>query len=118
MFYNDTDLRAVKSLICKEILSAKWHRRVFLEKVFFISIAPFCSFDSEESPPLPGVSGDSTKAEGKDGDQASLAVVPKGKKKKDDKDQIQIEVTAKLGGIGVTVTSVEGDLSHIIVGGE
>lgn len=30
---------------------------------------------------------------------------------------MQIEVIAKLGGIGVTVTSLEGDLSHIIVGG-
>ena len=64
------------------------------------------------------MTGDSTKAEGKDVDQVFQALVPKGKKKKDDKDEIQIEVTAKLGGIGVTVTSVEGDLSHIIVGGE
>ena len=64
------------------------------------------------------MTGDSTKGEGKDGDQVFQALVPKGKKKKDDKDEIQIEITAKLGGIGVTVTSVEGDLSHIIVGGE
>ena len=49
---------------------------------------------------------------------ASQALAPKGKKKKGDKDEIQIEVTAKLGDIGVTVTSVDGDLSHIIVGGE
>ena len=77
-----------------------------------------CSFVSEESPPLPGVDGDGTKAEGKDGDQLSQDIVPKGKKKKDGKDEIQIEVKAKLGGIGVTVTSIDGDLSHIIVGGE
>ena len=84
-----------------------------------ISVIPFlCSFFSEESPPLPGVVGDSTKAEGKDSFQVSQDIVPKGKKKKDGKDEIQIEVTAKLGGIGVTVTSVGGDLSHIIVGGE
>ena len=78
----------------------------------------FCSFVSEESPPLQGVVGDSTKAEGKDGDQASQGIVPKGKKKKGGKDEIQIKVTANLEGIGVTVTSVDGDLSHIIVGGE
>ena len=62
--------------------------------------------------------GDSTKAGGRDGDQVSQDIVPKGKKKKDGKDEIQIEVTANLGGIGVTVTSVNGDLTHIIVGGE
>ena len=62
--------------------------------------------------------GDSTKAEGKDGDQVFLDIFPKGKKKKDGKDEIQLEVTAKLGEIGVTVTSVDGDLTHIIVGGE
>jgi len=84
-----------------------------------ISIVPFlCSFVSEESLPLPGVVGDSTKTEGKYGFQVSQAIVPKGKKKKDDKDEIQIEVKAKLGQIGVTVTSVDGDLSHVIVGGE
>lgn len=84
-----------------------------------ISVIPFlCFFFSEESPPLPGVVHDSTKAEGKDSDQVSRDIVPKGKKKKDGKDEIQIEVTARLGGIGVTVTSVDGDLSHIIVGGE
>lgn len=64
------------------------------------------------------MTGDGTKAEGKDGDQLSQDIVPKGKKKKDGKDEIQIEVKAKLGGIGVTVTSIDGDLSHIIVGGE
>lgn len=64
------------------------------------------------------MAGDGTKAEGKDGDQLSQDIVPKGKKKKDGKDEIQIEVKAKLGGIGVTVTSIDGDLSHIIVGGE
>lgn len=82
-------------------------------------LVPFvCCFVSEESPPLPGVTGDSTEQEGKLGDQASQAIVPKRKKKNDGKDEIQIEVTAKLRGIGVTVTSVEGDFSHIIVGGE
>ena len=45
-------------------------------------------------------------------------VTPKGKKKRDGKDEIQIEVTAKLEGIDVTVTSVEGDLTHVIIGGE
>ena len=42
----------------------------------------------------------------------------KSKKKKEDEEEVQIEVTAKLGGIGVTVTSLDGDLSHIIVGGK
>lgn len=76
------------------------------------------TFVSEESPPLPEVTSDSTKTEGQLESQDSQAVAPKGKKKKDDKDEIQIEVTAKLGGIGVTVTSVDGDLSHVIVGGK
>ena len=61
---------------------------------------------------------DSRKTEDQPDSPESQAVSPKGKKKKDDKDEIQIEVKAKLGGIGVTVTSVEGDLSHVKVGGK
>lgn len=64
------------------------------------------------------MTGDGTKTEGQEDNEESQAIAPKGKKKKDDKDEIQIEVTAKLGGIGVTVTSVGGDLSHVIVGGK
>ena len=67
------------------------------------------------------MSADSTKTKGQDKNKTSELVAPKGKKKKDDKDgkdEIQIEVTAKLGGIDVTVTSVEGDLTHVIIGGE
>ena len=78
----------------------------------------FFSFASEETPaPLP-VSADSIKTKGRYVNKTSEPVTPKGKKKKDSKDEIQIEVTAKLGGIDVTVTSVEGDLIHVIVGGE
>ena len=78
----------------------------------------FFSFASEETPALPLVSADSTKTKGQDENKTSKLVAPKGKEKKDGKDEIQIEVTAKLGGIDVTVTSVEGDLTHVIIGGE
>ena len=78
----------------------------------------FFSFASEETPALPLVSAESTKTKGQDENKTSKLVAPKGKKKKDGKDEIQIEVTAKLGGIDVTVTSVEGDLTHVIIGGE
>ena len=78
----------------------------------------FFSFASEETPALLLVSADSIKTKGRYVNKTSKLVTPKGKKKKDSKDGIQIEVTAKLGGIGVTVTSVEGDLIHVIVGGE
>ena len=64
------------------------------------------------------MSADSIKTKGRYVNKTSKLVTPKGKKKKDSKDGIQIEVTAKLGGIGVTVTSVEGDLIHVIVGGQ
>ena len=79
---------------------------------------PFSSFASEETPALPLVSADSTKTKGQDENKTSELVAPKDKEKKDSKDEIQIEVTAKLGGIDVTVTSVEGDLTHVIIGGE
>ena len=64
------------------------------------------------------MSADSTKTKGQDENKTSELVAPKDKEKKDSKDEIQIEVTAKLGGIDVTVTSVEGDLTHVIIGGE
>ena len=64
------------------------------------------------------MSADSTKTKGQDENKTSELVAPKDKEKKDGKDEIQIEVTAKLGGIDVTVTSVEGDLTHVIIGGE
>ena len=64
------------------------------------------------------MSADSTKTKAQDENKTSKLVAPKGKKNKDGKDEIQIEVTAKLGGIDVTVTSVEGDLTHVIIGGE
>ena len=64
------------------------------------------------------MSAESTKTKGQDENKTSKLVAPKGKEKKDGKDEIQIEVTAKLGGIDVTVTSVEGDLTHVIIGGE
>ena len=64
------------------------------------------------------MSADSTKTKGQDENKTSELVAPKGKEKRDGKDEIQIEVTAKLGGIDVTVTSVEGDLTHVIIGGK
>ena len=64
------------------------------------------------------MSAESTKTKGQYVNKTSELVAPKGKKKKDGKDEIQIEVTAKLGGIGVTVTSVERDLTHAFIGGE
>ena len=74
----------------------------------------FLALTSEESP---DVSADGSKAAVKDDPQASQTVAQKGKMKKGDQEEVHIEVTAKLGVIGVTVTSLEGDLSHIIVGG-
>ena len=64
------------------------------------------------------MSADSIKTKGRYVNKTAELVTPKGKKKKDSKDEIQIEVTTKLGGINVTVTSVEGDLTNVIVGGE
>ena len=64
------------------------------------------------------MSANSTKTKAQDENKTSKLVGPKGKEKKDSKDEIQIEVTAKLEGIDVTVTSVEGDLTHVIIGGE
>ena len=64
------------------------------------------------------MSVDSTKTKVQNENKTSELVAPKGKTKKDSKDEIQIEVTAKLGGIDVTVTSVEGDLTHVFIGGE
>ena len=64
------------------------------------------------------MSADSIKTKGRYVNKTAELVTPKGKKKKDSKDEIQIEVTAKLGGIDVTVTSVEGDLTHVFIGGE
>ena len=93
--------------LCDNSLSTnQWKKRVFF------------SFVSEETPaPLP-VSADSIKTKGQYVNKTSELVTPKGKKKRDGKDEIQIEVTAKLGGIDVTVTSVEGDLTHVFIGGE
>ena len=64
------------------------------------------------------MSANSTKTKAQVENKTSKLVGPKGKEKKDSKDEIQIEVTAKLEGIDVTVTSVEGDLTHVIIGGE
>ena len=58
-----------------------------------------------------------TKTEVTDTSKSSQEAERKSKKKKEDDEVVQVEVTAKLGGIAVTVTSVEGDLSHIIIGG-
>lgn len=73
---------------------------------------PFISEESSAS-----AAGDETKTEVTDTSKSSQEAERKSKKKKEDDEVVQVEVTAKLGGIAVTVTSVEGDLSHIIIGG-
>ena len=87
-----------------------------VSKFFGLSVAHDCfaSVVSEESPPI---TGDGSKTKDQGTTEAVQAVLWKSKKKKDEQEEVQIEVTAKLGRIGVTVTSVDGDLSHIIVGG-
>lgn len=72
-------------------------------------------FISEES--SAGAEGDETKTEVTDTSKSSQVAERKNNKKKEDDEVVQIEVTAKLGAIAVTVTSLEGDLSHIIIGG-
>ena len=73
---------------------------------------PFISEESSAS-----AAGDETKTEVTDTSKSSQVAERKSKKKKEDDEVVQVEVTAKLGGIAVTVTSVKGDLSHIIIGG-
>ncbi|XP_022794312.1 vacuolar protein sorting-associated protein 13A-like [Stylophora pistillata] len=94
-------------------LQVKLHQEALLNiiDVAFKMVPP-----SEETPALPVVSADSAKTEDQDENKTSEMVTTKGTKKKDSKDEIQIEVTAKLSGIDVTVTSVEGDLTHVIIG--
>ena len=75
----------------------------------------FLVFTSEESPAA--LTDDGSKTDVPGSTQASKAAAQKSRKKREDDEEVQIEVTAKLGGIGVTVTSVEGDLSHVVVGG-
>ena len=72
-------------------------------------------FISEES--SAGAEGDETKTEVTDTSKSSQVAERKNNKKKEDDEVVQIEVTAKLGAIAVTVTSVEGDFSLIIIGG-
>ena len=73
---------------------------------------PFISEESSAS-----AKGDETKTEVTDTSKSSQEAERKSKKKKEDDEVVQIKVTAKLGGIAVTVTSVEGDFSHIIIAG-
>ncbi|XP_066022142.1 intermembrane lipid transfer protein VPS13C isoform X9 [Pocillopora verrucosa] len=94
-------------------LHVKLHQEALLN---IIDVSTKMLPPSEETPALPLVSANSTKTKAQDENKTSKLVGPKGKEKKDSKDEIQIEVTAKLGGIDVTVTSVEGDLTHVIIG--
>ncbi|KAL9987728.1 hypothetical protein ACROYT_G002079 [Oculina patagonica] len=110
--YNSTFKSTQQSVVVDfTSLQVKLHQEALLN---IIDLSTKLVPPSEESPPLPGAS---TKPVDQRDNEESQAITPKGKKKKDDKDEIQIEVTARLGGIGVTVTSVDGDLSHVIVGG-
>ena len=112
--YTQLSFSAAKHYSDKHIYISLWQlsfHQSSIEGAFF-------SFASEETPALLLGSAESTKTKGQYVNKTSELVAPKGKKKKDGKDEIQIEVTAKLGGIGVTVTSVEGDLTHAFIGGE
>ena len=113
--YTQLSFSAAKHYSDKHIYISVWQlsfHQSSIEGTFFLSFA------SEGTSALPLVSADSTKTKAQDENKTSELVAPKGKTKKDSKDEIQIEVTAKLGGIDVTVTSVEGDLTHVFIGGE
>ena len=113
--YTQLSFSASKHYSDKHIYISVWQlsfHQSSIEGTFFLSFA------SEGTSALPLVSANSTKTKAQDENKTSELVAPKGKTKKDSKDEIQIEVTAKLGGIHVTVTSVEGDLTHVFIGGE
>ena len=77
----------------------------------FADLPYFPDFLSEDSP---STAGDVSEEQVQPRTQVSRADTSK-IRKKDDEDQVEIAVTAKLGGLEVTVSSTEG--SQIIIGG-
>ena len=76
----------------------------------FSGVPYFPDFPSEDSPSTAG------EEQAQDRTLVSLADTSKIQKKRDE-DQVQIAVTAKLGGIEVTVSSTQGSQVIIIAGG-
>ena len=79
----------------------------------FSGVPYFPDFSSEDSP---STAGDVSEEQVHDRTLVSLADTSKIQKKRDE-DQVQIAVTAKLGGIEVTVSSTQGSQVIIIAGG-
>ena len=79
----------------------------------FSGVPYFPDFPSEDSP---STAGDVSEEQDQDRTLVSLADTSKIRKKHDE-DQVQIAVTAKLGGIEVTVSSTQGSQVIIIAGG-
>ena len=79
----------------------------------FSCVPYFPDFPSEDSP---STAGDVSEEQVQDRTLVSLADASKIQKKRDE-DQVQIAVTAKLGGIEVTVSSTQGSQVIIIAGG-
>ena len=79
----------------------------------FSGVPYFTDFPSDDSP---STAGDVSEEQVQDRTLVSLADTSKIRKKRDE-DQVQIAVTAKLGGIEVTVSSTEGSQVIIIAGG-
>ncbi|XP_068741113.1 intermembrane lipid transfer protein VPS13A-like [Montipora capricornis] len=69
---------------------------------------------SEDSP---HTTDNASKEQVQDSTDAPLTDARQIRKKENNGEEVQVKVTAKLGGIGVTVTSTVGELSHIIIGG-
>lgn len=79
----------------------------------FSGLPYFPDFSSDDSP---STAGDVSEEQVQDRMLVSLVDTSKIRKKHDE-DQVQIAVTAKLGGIEVTVSSTEGSQVIIIIGG-
>ena len=74
----------------------------------------FFPFFSEDSP---HTTDNASKEQVQDSTDAPLTDARQIRKKENNGEEVQVKVTAKLGGIGVTVTSTVGEFSHIIIGG-
>ena len=79
----------------------------------FSGVSYFTGFPSDDSP---SPAGDVSEEQVQDRTLVSLVDTSKIRKKRDE-DQVQIAVTAKLGGIEVTVSSTQGSQVIIIAGG-
>lgn len=81
-----------------------------------VSLSKFSGVPDFSSEDSPSTAGDVSEEQVQDRTLVSLADTSKIQKKRDE-DQVQIAVTAKLGGIEVTVSSTEGSQVIIIAGG-